>query len=46
MSLMDLRSVETGVYIDNEEKELKAKALNEISKIRFGQDGYFFVYDL
>ena len=37
--------VGTGVYIDNEEKELKAKALNEISKIRFGQDGYFFVYD-
>ncbi|BAK70938.1 MAG: cache domain-containing protein [Aliarcobacter butzleri] len=35
----------TGVYIDNEEKELKAKALEEISKIRFGQDGYFFVYD-
>ncbi|MFX4230993.1 methyl-accepting chemotaxis protein [Aliarcobacter butzleri] len=35
----------TGVYIDNEEKELKAKALAEISKIRFGQDGYFFVYD-
>ena len=37
--------VGTGVYIDNEEKELKAKALEEISKIRFGQDGYFFVYD-
>ncbi len=37
--------VGTGVYIDNEEKELKAKALKEISKIRFGQDGYFFVYD-
>ena len=37
--------VGTGVYIDNEEKELKAKALEDISKIRFGQDGYFFVYD-
>ncbi|RBQ28733.1 methyl-accepting chemotaxis protein [Aliarcobacter vitoriensis] len=37
--------VGTGVYIDNEEQALKKKALEDISKIRFGEDGYFFVYN-
>ncbi|WP_418186675.1 methyl-accepting chemotaxis protein [Aliarcobacter lanthieri] len=36
--------VGTGVYIDNEEQELKKEVLKEISQIKFGTDGYFFVY--
>ncbi|MGE4462362.1 MAG: methyl-accepting chemotaxis protein [Arcobacter sp.] len=35
----------TGTYIDNVTEDLQKKALEEISQLRFGKDGYFYVYD-
>jgi methyl-accepting chemotaxis protein len=35
----------TGVYIDNVTEALQKKALEDISKLRFGKDGYFYIYD-
>ena len=35
----------TGIYVREIESELKKEALNKISKIRYGTDGYFFVFD-
>ncbi|HIQ51640.1 MAG TPA: methyl-accepting chemotaxis protein, partial [Nautiliaceae bacterium] len=35
----------TGIYVDEIENKLKKEALNKISKIRYGKDGYVFVID-
>ncbi len=35
----------TGVYIDNVTEALQKKALEDISQLRFGKDGYFYIYD-
>ncbi len=35
----------TGTYIDNVSESLQKKALDEISQLRFGKDGYFYIYD-
>ena len=35
----------SGEYIDDFEKELKIKLLKKIQKIRYGDNGYIFVYD-
>jgi len=37
--------VATGIYVDEIENKLKKEALNKISKIRYGKDGYFFILD-
>lgn len=36
----------TGGYLDDVEKALKTQALQKIDKIRFGEDGYLFVFDI
>jgi len=36
----------TGGYLDDIEKNLQTQALQKIDKIRFGDDGYLFVFDL
>lgn len=36
----------TGGYLDDVEKKLQIEALQKIDKIRFGDDGYLFVFDL
>jgi len=35
----------TGAYVDNVSEALQKKALDEISQLRFGKDGYFYIYD-
>ncbi|PHO13960.1 chemotaxis protein [Malaciobacter marinus] len=35
----------TGAYIDDISETLKKKALEEISELKFGENGYFFIYD-
>jgi methyl-accepting chemotaxis protein len=35
----------TGAYVDNISESLQKKALDDISKLRFGKDGYFYIYD-
>ena len=36
----------TGEYIEDFESELKEKVLKRINKIRYGEKGYIFIYDL
>ncbi len=35
----------TGAYIDNVTESLQKKALEDVSHLRFGKDGYFYIYD-
>ncbi|RXJ99505.1 chemotaxis protein [Arcobacter sp. CECT 8986] len=35
----------TGAYLDDVSETLKQKALDEIAELRFGKNGYFFIYD-
>ncbi|PHO16860.1 chemotaxis protein, partial [Malaciobacter molluscorum LMG 25693] len=35
----------TGSYLDDISSSLKKKALKEISELRFGKNGYFFIYN-
>ena len=35
----------TGAYIDNATESLQKKALEQVSQLRFGKDGYFYIYD-
>ncbi|MDD2896205.1 MAG: cache domain-containing protein [Aliarcobacter sp.] len=37
--------VGTGAYIDNVTDALQKKALEDVSHLRFGKDGYFYIYD-
>ena len=39
-------AIGTGEYIQDFENELKEKVLNRINKIRYGEEGYIFIYDL
>jgi len=39
-------AIGTGEYIDDFENELKEKVLKRINKIRYGENGYIFIYDL
>ena len=35
----------TGAYVDNASESLQKKALEQVSQLRFGKDGYFYIYD-
>ena len=39
-------AIGSGEYIDDFENELKQRVLERINKIRYGESGYIFVYDL
>lgn len=39
-------AIGTGEYIDDFENELKEKVLKRINKIKYGESGYIFIYDL
>ena len=38
-------SIGTGLYVDDIEKQIKAKLIGQINNIRFGKNGYVFVCD-
>lgn len=35
----------TGAYLDDVTSSLKEKAMNDIGKMKFGENGYFYIYD-
>ncbi|MBL0717418.1 MAG: cache domain-containing protein, partial [Desulfosarcina sp.] len=37
--------IATGLYVDNIEKQIKARLMGQINNIRFGKNGYMFVDD-
>ncbi len=38
-------AIGTGEYVDDFNNELKAEVINEIQKIRYGENGYIFIFD-